>query len=311
MRDPRSPGFLYISQNEQDIGMILADNNQVLKPGRTFSIKSRMRNYPKGSIVLRLVWVINMYEAERHLLEICRLKFIHRRDRGREYFECKLWELQNVLKVVAELFFGEFPVTTLLERTPYKLSIISVMYDESIIDDMDPDERSKLEVNEAYYMRVHHSDNAMDTHQQAGTSDNDMSVQALSVQLETLNVSSGEVLSPTEVSSIIQHNMSSLEFYLGMNPRRRKYNIVYCAGKCVELIIFKKCFAEHMSISNFQLDEHVMKRLKLTVSLERMCRSCKSLWKGVRGKCSECEGARSNNRGATKKYIVGMRMIPC
>lgn len=115
----------------------------------------------------------------------------------------------------------------------------------------------------------------------------------------------------SEIEASHEHTMSHLEFYLGMNPVQRKYSIVYCPRKCVDLTSFKKFYGELMNIKTFALDTQLMQRLGLAVSTERMCKSCKSIWKGVQGRCSECRGEMDFNRGPTKQYIVGMIMTPC
>lgn len=129
--------------------------------------------------------------------------------------------------------------------------------------------------------------------------------------VEIPTTSRGDVETPISFNQLPNTDMSVLEFYLRTNPIKRKYIITYCVGKCVELTFFKKCFSEHHVLSHLNLDEQVLSRYELKVSFEKICKSCKSIWKGVQGKCSECSANRPFNRGPTKQYIVGMTMTPC
>ena len=70
---------------------------KVVKIGRTINLKSRMKQYPKGSSILYSTTCKNILESEKELVNIFENTFEHRLDFGKEYFK------GNVEDMITEL----------------------------------------------------------------------------------------------------------------------------------------------------------------------------------------------------------------
>jgi len=70
---------------------------KVVKIGRTINLKSRMKQYPKGSSILYSTTCKNILESEKELINIFKNTFEHRHDFGKEYFK------GNVKDMITEL----------------------------------------------------------------------------------------------------------------------------------------------------------------------------------------------------------------
>lgn len=105
MIDPRSPGFIYAMQKKEHIDQYIGDTDmQVIKIGRTHNIPKRMKEYPKGSILIACQFVSDMLRAENALKNACNARFNQRRDLGTEYFDCGLEELLVVAGSITRIF---------------------------------------------------------------------------------------------------------------------------------------------------------------------------------------------------------------
>lgn len=76
-------GYIYLIQEREFIRL----NENVFKVGRTFCVKTRLNQYPKGSQLLAYHCVPNQYLYETELLNAMAHNFVKRRDYGHEYFE--------------------------------------------------------------------------------------------------------------------------------------------------------------------------------------------------------------------------------
>lgn len=94
------PGWLYAIQTRHSIDCRL----RVFKLGRTGNVPKRLVQYPKGSELRCCVPVSRMVDAETMLLALCRIRFIQRKDFGKEYFEGDLLQIMQTMLSVADQF---------------------------------------------------------------------------------------------------------------------------------------------------------------------------------------------------------------
>lgn len=95
-----SPGELYVIQTRHCVHTRMP----VYKVGRSIDAGRRLRQYPKGSLMMARLPVCRMKDSETVLLELCRARFNQRKDFGTEYFESDLIELVGLLAMVAAMF---------------------------------------------------------------------------------------------------------------------------------------------------------------------------------------------------------------
>ena len=76
-------GFLYILRTRENVRL----DEPVYKIGKTYDIEQRLKNYPKGSELLKSIKVCERHVAERVLLREFSSKFTNREEFGNEYFE--------------------------------------------------------------------------------------------------------------------------------------------------------------------------------------------------------------------------------
>jgi hypothetical protein len=82
----KDPGFIYMLRERE----FIKTRENVFKVGKTREYKQRFASYPKHSHVVMMYFTSDMSTAERNLLShLSTIEGIrHRKDIGREYFEC-------------------------------------------------------------------------------------------------------------------------------------------------------------------------------------------------------------------------------
>lgn len=78
-----TPGHLYVIKERE----FIKTNENILKIGKTTSIKNRMPAYPKNSRVVAMYYCTNIHEVEKRLIGVFDTQFIKRTDIGHEYYE--------------------------------------------------------------------------------------------------------------------------------------------------------------------------------------------------------------------------------
>lgn len=78
-------------------------NENIYKVGKTKEIYQRMSKYPKGCALIYLVPCENMDSIERYIITEFKKEFIHRPDRGSEYFQGDVFKIiikiENVIRI--------------------------------------------------------------------------------------------------------------------------------------------------------------------------------------------------------------------
>lgn len=94
--DTDNVGYIYLLITESH----LAAGNPIYKVGftRHVDIYTRVKQYPKGSLLLYCELVDDAAAKETNILRKMRGFFTHRRDIGKEYFQGKVEDMLNVIK---------------------------------------------------------------------------------------------------------------------------------------------------------------------------------------------------------------------
>lgn len=108
---------------------VLAKKN-VYKIGNTGNIFRRMRNYPKGSILLHMSMTPHMKIIETELIALFKTQFIWRTDLGREYFEGDFDKMRNLMHAFVDIHKFDFPRNLSINENDhiYNSAAIKIQY---------------------------------------------------------------------------------------------------------------------------------------------------------------------------------------
>ena len=84
-------GYIYILKLREHV----KNKEKIFKVGRTENIKNRIRQYPKGSVLLYTIYTENIIEKEKKILKELSDKI--KLDYGLEYFGCDLAYIRNII----------------------------------------------------------------------------------------------------------------------------------------------------------------------------------------------------------------------
>tara|TARA_B100001758_G_C18331618_1_gene569133 strand:- start:93 stop:602 length:510 start_codon:yes stop_codon:yes gene_type:complete len=93
-------GFLYILRTRESVRL----DESVYKIGKTYDMEQRLKNYPKGSELLKSIKVCERHIAEKVLLREFSSKFTNREEFGNEYFEGDLQEMLVIFEEFSKIF---------------------------------------------------------------------------------------------------------------------------------------------------------------------------------------------------------------
>lgn len=108
---------------------VLSKKN-VYKIGNTGDIFQRMKNYPKGSILLHMSITPYRKIIETELIALFKIHFIWRKDLGREYFEGEFDKMRNLMHTFVDLHKFDFPrnLSIIENDHVYKSAAIKIQY---------------------------------------------------------------------------------------------------------------------------------------------------------------------------------------
>ena len=100
--DIKDYGHIYIIQEREFVNT----QQPIYKIGKSIKIVNRMPSYPKNSLIYNIIYVpFNVNKIEKVLINECDKHFIQRSDIGREYYECDLESMMNLLsKLCTKLY---------------------------------------------------------------------------------------------------------------------------------------------------------------------------------------------------------------
>jgi hypothetical protein len=118
-------GYIYIIKVRESIRL----EEQVYKVGRTKNVIKRLRQYPKGSVLLYTVFTDNIIEIEKELLS--KLSSFVARRFGTEYIQCSLDHIKKTIDDLAKI--TDVPVEE--EENPPNFNETEDKYPNSLNDD--------------------------------------------------------------------------------------------------------------------------------------------------------------------------------
>lgn len=93
------PGFLYIARLREFVNLDVP----VYKVGRTYDMKKRSGQYPKGSEIVSFVTTDkDIISLEKDWIAKCKCHLTHRSDLGREYFEGDVEIIKTLCKYICD-----------------------------------------------------------------------------------------------------------------------------------------------------------------------------------------------------------------
>jgi cystathionine beta-lyase family protein involved in aluminum resistance len=100
--DPlKTDGHIYVVKERE----FIKTKENIYKIGRSKNIVNRMPSYPKSSIIYTIMYVKNVKEVEKFMIDRFDGLFIKRTDIGNEYYECDENELMRECSMIVHSLY--------------------------------------------------------------------------------------------------------------------------------------------------------------------------------------------------------------